>query len=261
MIEREAQGVGFLQFSNLSRFPTLRHGIFTRRGGSSGGPFESLNVGLTVGDAPGVVEDNRRAVSRVMGDAPLVFIRQVHGGTVLTCDPAAPQDPPSAGGGIRTGDAIICATPGANLVIQTADCQPVLLFDPIRGAVAGIHSGWRGSIDNIIGETVKEMRRRFECRPRDLIAGIGPSLGPCCAEFRHFRREIPAALWRYRISAYHFDFWAMSRDQLLGAGLAEAHIEQSRLCTRCRTDLFFSYRAVKKTGRFASVIGLAEGNS
>jgi hypothetical protein len=134
----------------------------------------------------------------------------------------------------------------------------VLLFDPIRGAVANIHSGWRGSIDNIIGETVKEMRLRFGCRPRDLMAGIGPSLGPCCAEFLNFRREIPAALWRYRINATHFDFWAMSRDQLLGAGLKEGHIEQSRLCTRCRTDLFFSYRAAKETGRFASVIGLIE---
>lgn len=260
MIERETEGIGFFQFPALSAFPRLRHGIFTRRGGCSQGPFESLNVGLAVGDAPERVEKNRRIVSRIMGDAPLVFIRQVHGKTVLTYDPMGPEAASPAAGANREADAVICATPGVNLVIQTADCQPILLFDPAGGAVANIHSGWRGSIDNIIGETVKEMEQRFGSRPRHLIAGIGPSLGPCCAQFIHYRREIPASHWHYRIQPHYFDFWAMSRDQLLGAGLRENHIEQSGLCTRCRTDLFFSYRAARETGRFASVIGLAADN-
>jgi YfiH family protein len=142
------------------------------------------------------------------------------------------------------------------LTILVADCQPVMLFDPVRSVIANIHSGWRGSIINIIGRTVAEMQKRFGCLPADIHAGIGPSLGPCCAEFVNYREEIPESLWSYRVSNHHFDFWAMSRDQLLQAGLLPGRIEIGGLCTRCRRDLFFSYRAARRTGRMAAIIGM-----
>jgi hypothetical protein len=88
------------------------------------------------------------------------------------------------------------------------------------------------------------------------LAGIGPSLGPCCAEFVNYRQEIPSGLWAYRRDTVYFDFWAMTRDQLNAAGVCEDHIETSRLCTRCNSDRFFSYRGEKRTGRFPAVIGL-----
>jgi hypothetical protein len=100
------------------------------------------------------------------------------------------------------------------------------------------------------------MDERFGCDPGDLRVGVGPSLGPCCAEFINYREEIPPGLWAYRRDSARFDFWAMSRDQLVRAGVREDRIQVSGLCTKCRTDLFFSYRAERSTGRFAAVIGL-----
>jgi polyphenol oxidase len=143
-----------------------------------------------------------------------------------------------------------------SLAVQTADCQSILLYDPVRRAVGNIHSGWRGSIQYIIGHAVAKMTAVFGTLASDLSAGIGPALGPCCAEFIHYRREIPESLWQYRVGESHFDFLAMSRDQLQLAGVPADHIAMSHLCTRCRTDLFFSYRAEKTTGRVAAVIGL-----
>jgi hypothetical protein len=127
----------------------------------------------------------------------------------------------------------------------------------VRSVIANIHSGWRGSIANIIGRTVTVMQARFASRPADIRAGIGPSLGPCCAEFINFRKEIPRSLWAYQVVENYFDFWALSRDQLMQAGLQPAHIEIGGICTRCRSDLFFSYRAANLTGRMAAVIGMA----
>ncbi len=101
-------------------------------------------------------------------------------------------------GKAESGDAMITDAPGQSLVIQTADCQAVLIYDPVRKAVANIHSGWRGSIQNIIGLTVQAMIKEFDSDPKNLLAGIGPSLGPCCAEFIHYRTEIPKAFWSYK---------------------------------------------------------------
>jgi hypothetical protein len=105
------------------------------------------------------------------------------------------------------------------------------------------------------------MQQHFGCRPNRILAGIGPSLGPCCAEFINYKTEIPREFWRYKGPDDHFDFWAISFDQLLNAGVRAKHIESSQICTRCRTDEFFSYRAEKTTGRFAAVIGLKQMNN
>jgi YfiH family protein len=152
-------------------------------------------------------------------------------------------------------DAVVCDRPGIFTVIQVADCQAILLVDPRRRVVANIHSGWRGSIANIIAATIATLKRRWGICPADLLAGIGPSLGPCCGEFRHFRRELPPEVWPYGNASNFFDFWALSRDQLVSAGVPTGQIHQSRICTRCNTGLFYSYRANHETGRFAAVIG------
>jgi polyphenol oxidase len=191
-----------------------------------------------------------------MGGSGLVFLHQVHGNDFhiiaakeRTLDPAAPV-------ALEKADALITDAPGINLVIQVADCQAVLLVDPVLRVIANVHSGWRGSIGNIIGGTVAAMKDRFGCRPKNIQAGIGPSLGPCCAEFMHYKTEIPDKFWKYKDTGVLFDFWAISRDQLVDAGVPDKQIRSSGICTRCRTDLFFSYRKEGKTGRFAAVVGL-----
>ncbi|MBI9084081.1 MAG: laccase domain-containing protein [Desulfobacterales bacterium] len=256
MIETQVNGVPVLRFSHLSAVPGVCHGIFTRHGGVSQGPFQSLNMAFGVGDQPDAVLENRRILADCMGGAEPVFLDQVHGTRVRRIA----SDSPTSGSGVSlTGDAMVTARAGTALTIQTADCQAILLFDPQRRVVANVHSGWRGSVANVIGQTLAAMTDAFGCRPKGVLAGIGPSLGPCCAEFRHYRREIPEPLWGYGDSRHHFDFWALSRDQLVGAGVAEANVEAAGICTRCRTDRFFSYRAEGVTGRLAAAIALTDG--
>ena len=249
MLHEKRQGLALLRFPMLSAEPGLRHAVFTRIGGASRGPYSELNVGLGAGDQPDRVWENRKRIQRAMGGGRPVFLRQRHGVRVVLSGngSAAPE----------LADAVITDRPEDLLLIQVADCQAVIVHDPVRRVVANIHSGWRGSIADIIGITVATLKRRFGCRPQHLMAGVGPSLGPCCAEFVHYRKEIPPALWHYKIDENHFDFWSMSVDQLRAAGVAGRRIEVAGLCTRCRTDLFYSYRGEKTTGRFAVVAGLA----
>ncbi|MFZ7124633.1 MAG: polyphenol oxidase family protein [Desulfobacterales bacterium] len=254
----EGQGLVRYRFPRLACEPGVRHGIFTRHGGVSRPPFHTFNLAKGVGDRPSDVDENRRRLRRAMGGGRLVLVRQVHGITplVVRCpDPEGFRGSPGdwvAG----EGDAVITDCPGLWLTILVADCQAVLLWDPDRRVVANIHAGWRGSVGNIAGATIVEMTRRFGTDPRRLVAGIGPSLGPCCAEFIHYRSEIPRDLWRFKRPGSRFDFWEMTRYQLARAGVAPERISTSGICTRCGTDLFFSYRAERTTGRFAAVIGM-----
>jgi hypothetical protein len=229
----------------------LVHGHFTREGGVSAGPFASLNVSGGVGDEAGAVVENRRRIAACLGGGALLTLQQVHGTEVLVwTGNRVPEEPVAA-------DAVITDEPGILLTIQTADCQAVMVHDPVRQVVGNIHAGWRGSVGNIIGKTIAVMIRRFGCNPADLRAGIGPSLGPCCAEFVNYKTELPETFWAFKDQRDHVDFWRISETQLKNEGLRPEHIAVSGLCTKCNKDLFFSYRRDKVTGRLAHVIGLA----
>jgi YfiH family protein len=254
MRESRNGGLPRLEFPLLAASPGLKHAIYTRSGGVSDGPFSTLNTAFDVGDDPSAVEENRRRIQGDMGGMTPVFLRQHHG-TRVVCIGQGKQGAQAAKTPLYA-DALVTNRPGLLLVIQVADCQAVIIHDPVEQVVANVHSGWRGSVGNILGKTVAEMQHTFGCRPENLRAGIGPSLGPCCAEFIHYRDESPPSLWRYRVDGFNFDFWTMSADQLKSAGVAGRHIDAAGLCTRCRTDLFYSYRAEKTTGRFAAAAGL-----
>jgi YfiH family protein len=248
LISAKVNGVSFLQFPNLISFPKLRHGVFTRNGGFSSKPFDSLNLSLSVGDEEGAIKLNRSLVTRCMSSGELVFTRQMHDADVVVV--SGPNASPFV------GDALVSNLESRMLAIKIADCQSVLMYDPARNVIANVHSGWRGSIKNIIGGTIDVMKERFGCNSSDISAGISPSLGPCCAEFINYEKEIPGQFWKYRDHGNHFDFWRISTDQLCGAGVIPENIYSSGICTKCNTDLFFSYRGEKTTGRFVSVIGI-----
>ncbi|MBE9544964.1 MAG: peptidoglycan editing factor PgeF [Proteobacteria bacterium] len=256
MISATRNGTSYYQFENLAQFSGIDHGIFTRNTGHSQPPFASLNVGYGIGDEDKAVARNRELISAIMDTGEMTYIHQVHGREIAVLG----RDQKTKNFPVATcpliADAVVTDRPENYLVIQVADCQSVLMYEPTRQVVANVHSGWRGSIQNIIGRTVDTMKHHFGCRPDAILAGIGPSLGPCCAEFINYKTEIPKEFWRYKDPDIHFDFWAISSDQLINAGVLEENIASSQMCTRCRTEDFFSYRAEKTTGRFAAVIGL-----
>lgn len=235
------------------------HAAFSRRGGVSEGPFASLNLSHHVGDAPDNVRENRRralAVLAAQGLSRLVSLGQVHGDDILVLR-EMPEREEYPG-----FDAAITNVPGLALLIRQADCQAVLLHDPERRVVAATHCGWRGSVAGIIGKTIARMREEFAVNPQNLRALITPSLGPCCAEFVNYKAELPVWMHSFQTgNSAHFDFWAISRQQLTDAGVPPEHIETTGICTRCDRN-YFSYRRAKQKsggicGRQGSVVGLA----
>ncbi|MDY6904265.1 MAG: peptidoglycan editing factor PgeF [Thermodesulfobacteriota bacterium] len=252
MIEVKQGNLTYFRFEIFKPYPELVHGIFTRQGGVSPPPFNNLNMSTSQGDTSRNVTRNRNIMAESLGFKKTAFVHQVHGTTVL---PLKTITDIQAANAIEA-DAMVTDQPDVLLCIKLADCQAVLLYDPARRVIANLHSGWRGSIADIIGKTVAVMKNAFDCDPARMIAGIGPSLGPCCAEFVHYKKEIPEPFWQYKDDKDRFDFWQISRDQLIGAGLPIDNIQTARICTKCRSDRFFSYRKEGKTGRFTAAIGL-----
>lgn len=243
------------EFSLLSQAPGLVHRVFSRKGGVSREPYDCLNVGENCGDDPRAVQKNRQRILDELGLKEALYLNQVHGSDILVLKNGYPEtrNPERR----VTADGVVTDIQGLALVIQVADCQAVLVFDPINRVLAHVHSGWRGSLENIIGRCVDLMVEVFGSDPENLLAGISPSLGPCCAEFVNYRDEIPEPFWKYRLGdRQYFDFWSLSKDQLMEKGIPGDRIETMELCTRCRTDLFFSYRARRMTGRFACAAAL-----
>ena len=247
------------QFGRLKKNPGLSHGVFARTGGASPPPFNSLNIGLNTGDDISFVTYNRDQVRIKMGASSLVFLNQVHGDDILILK----KDDPDAHRIFElekerfTADAVITDIKEICLVIQVADCQAIMLYDPQKKVIANVHSGWRGSVKNIVGKCLDQMKMVFDCEMEDISAGISPSLGPCCAEFVNYKDEIPDDLRKYRIdNTVHFDFWKMTMDQLTDKGLKKENIEQIDICTKCNPEIFYSFRGEKTTGRFGCVISL-----
>jgi YfiH family protein len=228
----------------------LFHGVFTREGGVSSPPWNSLNVGFNVGDTITHVEANRKIIKRSLQAEALVSANQVHGDKVYVVDKRPPNDLEVDG-----FDSLITNLPGIGLMVQHADCQAVLVYDSKQKAAAIIHVGWRGSVANIIETTITAMIDTYGVNPIDLLVAIGPSLGPCCAEFVNFQKELPYAFLQYRVQPNYFDFWAISRHQILQTGVPQEQIFTAGICTVCN-PLFFSYRRDKVTGRCASAIGI-----
>lgn len=232
------------------------HGMFNGLGGASGPPFASLNLSFSVGDRPEDVRTNRALTQKTLGLPHLISVKQVHRDRILRAEKHHIDTEPEG------YDAIISILPGTGLLIQQADCQTVLLWAPQPQVVAAIHCGWRGSVQGIIGKTIACMQQEHGVAPETIRAVISPALGPCCAEFVNYRTELPTWMHAFQTTANHFDFWAISRQQLMQAGISPQHIDTAGSCTKC-DDAYFSYRRAVHhsggiTGRNGSIIGLPE---
>ncbi|RJQ11595.1 MAG: peptidoglycan editing factor PgeF [Bacillota bacterium] len=236
-------GVAVVRVAPLERALPGTLAVFsTRLGGVSSSPWHSMNVGYHSGDSPADVTENRRRLFRALGVSPdtLVTAGQVHGDVVAVATRPGHQD---------NTDGLVTIDRGLTLAVFCADCVPVWLLDPKTPAAGVVHAGWRGSLAGIAGRAVETMRVKLGSRPRDLLAAVGPSIGPCCYEVGPevasraravFGNEVlveEAALARPRL-----DLWEMNRKSLILAGLSPSRVYVSDMCTSCREDLFHSHR-------------------
>jgi polyphenol oxidase len=239
-------------FNNLSRIPGVVHGITTRVGGVSEGRCASLNVSYSVGDPVENVDENLRRVADRLGTerGALFAAYQVHGRAVTVVGPDTEPRPRC--------DVLVTRSPEKTLMLRFADCTPVLLADPKRHAVAAVHAGWRGSAVRAAGAAVDALRQVFGCRPSDILAGIGPAIGPCCYTVGHDVREAFSDR-PHLFSDDTLDLWEANRQALVEAGVAADNIEIAGICTRCESERFFSHRANggQPAGRFAALIRTA----
>ena len=173
----------------------------------------------------------------------MASVRQIHSAIVLAADCA---------GVAGEGDALVTNQPGVTVSVRTADCYPILLADPRNRAVAAVHAGWRGTAARIVAATLLEMRERFGTRAADVLAAIGPGIGPCCYEVgievaRQFGLE----------HAGRVDLAAANRSQLIAAGVADSHIETTGGCTKCDAGQFHSFRRDRdQAGRMISFVAV-----
>ena len=284
-----------LRAENLTRLPWLLHGFSTRIGASSlaYGKLQ-LNLGFTKNDSKAAVARNRTLFLCALADEDpggkdqipsspwvLITLRQVHS-DIIHCINSVPNE-------ALVGDGLLTSTPGLLLAIQTADCLPIILADTKRRAIGVFHAGWRGTVKRIEEKGVGEMQRWFGTKPGDLKAAIGPGIRSCCYDVGEEVREKFESQFSYAASLFRevkeadpvrekypllfltarapghgdlpkkifLDLVEANRRQLLAAGVPRKSIDASPLCTSCRTDLLFSYRAEKgNTGRLMAVAGV-----
>ncbi len=258
----ETEGVRYFTFEALSEV-NITHAVFTRQGGISPHPWESLNVGGLVGDDPRRVIENRQRSFRAVGRTPetMYDVWQVHGNEVVFTDAPRPANTPHL-----KADAILTDRPEVTLFMRFADCVPVLLADPERQVVGLAHAGWLGTVKRTVAAAVNAMVEQYRSNPADIIACIGPSIGA------HHYEVGPEVVEQVRITfglearsllvasngdeqRAQFDLWAANRLILEDSSVRQ--IETAGLCTACHLEDWYSHRGeAGKTGRFGVLIGL-----
>ena len=264
-VERRGE-LQYIQFASFQQTGKISHGFTTRLGGVSLAPYDGLNMALHVGDDPAKVRMNRDLICTALGMKveDLVAGEQVHGSEVavvtaehkgrgaLDYDTALPAT-----------DALITNVPGVPLSSYYADCVPILFYDPVKTCVGLAHAGWRGTVQEIAGKTVARMTEVYGSEPADILAGIGPSIGPCC-----YQVDLPVqqalektfGYWQELLKPvgegrWLLDLWETNRKILLASGIPGSNITVANICTCCQAKELFSYRADQgKTGRMASLI-------
>jgi len=255
------------QFDLLSGFDSLCHGVTTRQGGVSEGPYAKLNLGLHVGDNRESVIENRRRVCAALGvDLDrCTFAQQVHGDAIRMVTEAETgagrtrfQD------GIPETDGLVVQDSEVAVAVLVADCVPLLFYDPENHVGAVVHAGWRGTAAGIADKAVRFLVEECESRPVALIVGVGPAIGPCCYQVsarvveeltRGFDYREPVA--EQRAGEWYVDLAKANLQQLTAAGVPVGNIELSGICTSCDSDEFYSERKLgRPTGRFGAFLSL-----
>lgn len=255
----DVKGLSFYQFEIFPN-ETIVHGIFTRKGGVSDGSFYSLNVSGSAGDNHANVVENRKRITSVF-DRPyhsIYDVWQIHSNNIVYTN-----DPREVGDNHVQADAILTKSNHVSLFMQFADCVPIMVYDPIEQIIGTVHAGWQGTVKRIIQETIKFMVQKLNSKPENILAGIGPSIGPDHYEVGNNVLEmVKSNLHEFMtevISAtngrYYFNLWEANRLLLQQCGVSQ--IEVANICTACHLDEWYSYRLEgQKSGRFGILLGL-----
>jgi len=249
----------YFNFETFSR-PEITHAIFTRHGGFSPAPWDSLNVGGFIGDdLERVIENRVRAFRAVNREPDSVYdVWQVHSAEVVCTTVPRPPEIPHL-----RADAILTDNPAVTLFMRFGDCVPILLFDSAKRVVGLVHAGWQGTVKKIVAVAVETMQIVYDSQPESILAGIGPSIGAhhyevgpeVVAQVEKNFGEFAADLLPVHNSAVQFDLWNANRVLLEQTGVR--HIEIAEICTACHLEDWYSHRAENgKTGRFGALIGL-----
>lgn len=247
-VKRESN-VTFLRSEALDRLPGIVHAFSTRRADRT-----DFTLGSRSSTNP-IININRVRLLAVAGTAgwPVLWLNQVHSAIVQDVDDTSSANEP------LEGDASVTAVQGIALAIQTADCVPILIADRNGRCVAAVHAGWRGTAARIVERTIERMAEKFGVDGGDLFGVIGPHIGVCCYEVGEEVASVfsVGAVCDRAYPKQHLNLAEANRRQLVEAGVPDDQIEVSSLCTRCREDLFFSFRRDgANAGRMLSIIGI-----
>ncbi|MBI3754123.1 MAG: peptidoglycan editing factor PgeF [Deltaproteobacteria bacterium] len=281
---KQTAGIQYASSSILESIDFISHGFLSRIGGISKPPFASLNFDMRDGDNIANIEHTKAAVGRLFGfDVKrLLTINQVHGSDILVIDKPVKD---ILNLSKTSADAIITNQYDFAIGILTADCVPILLLDPVKKVIGAVHAGWKGTVKTVVQKAIDTMVKQFGSDKKEILAAIGPSIGQCCykvdgavaKEFRGNEFIIPRPILRMGAppplkkgeskgdlakegrgdSCWQLDLKKANLSQMANSGILEKNISVEDLCTSCRNDLFFSYRADnKKTGRQLNFIML-----
>lgn len=240
-------------------------GFTTRHEGVSRAPYNSLNLGMNTFDLPHNVQGNRSLLARTFGTKVerLVMVNQCHGTDILVIDE---PNPDYAHFQKLQCDGIVTNQPGIMIAVGVADCLPLLLLDPVKGVVAALHAGWKGTAGNIAAKGVETLVKIFGSDSANIQAALGPAIRACCYEvdepvmkaFSESGLDWNICATLSDNSKWKLDLAAANREQLLAAGVADKNIEMTPQCVCCEPDWFFSYRRDEgETGRQAGFIMLS----
>lgn len=266
---KEPDLLELIQHPSLSQFNDILHFTSTRNGGVSTGNYSSLNLGLYSDDNPENLRENfARILCKVGISECRVFLPfQTHGDIVRKIDESFLKQSKNIHQNLLNGvDAIVTNLPNQFIGVSTADCVPILLYDPVKKAIAAVHAGWRGTCKRIISNTVKLMEESYQTNPTDLIAVIGPSISPEVYEvsyelvdiFKKEKFETEKIFFQKREKQY-LDLWTANKLLLCECGLNDENISISGHCTYTQQEKFFSARRLGiKSGRLMSGIMLKQ---
>jgi YfiH family protein len=255
-INTQPVNIPFYKFQNFSRFSFLNHFITEREGGVSVGEKASLNLSFSVDDSPENVLENRLRLASALG-LPLekiVFPHQAHTDNIAIVDHSDYRD------SFDDTDALITNEAGICLTVFSADCAPILLFEPEKRVIAAIHAGWRGAVKKIAGKTIQKMKNDFGCNPEHIIAGIGPCISVSSYEvgdtvIEEVRNNFDTAdllLENVKNGKAHFNLPEAVKVSMMEQGVKAENIETAGICTYRESSRFFSARRSKEAGRFAA---------